>query len=73
MLQPMFESVEVDDVFGGGHAEEVVRSMMVQEYGKSLAASSSGSPLNKAIRSEILRKQERRRNPYSSTYTDIRT
>lgn len=37
MLKPMFESVEVDPMFGGGHAEEVFRSMLVQEYGKNIS------------------------------------
>jgi Rod binding domain-containing protein len=39
MLQPMFETVKVDPLFGGGHGEEVMRSFMVQEYGKVLAKS----------------------------------
>ncbi len=38
MMKPMFETVEVDDTFGGGKGEEVFRSFLVQEYGKILAA-----------------------------------
>lgn len=38
MLQPMFEGVGVDPVFGGGHGEEVMRSFLIQEYGKAMAA-----------------------------------
>jgi Rod binding domain-containing protein len=37
MLQPMFETVKVDPLFGGGHGEEIMRSFMIQEYGKVLA------------------------------------
>jgi len=37
MLQPMFETVQVDGTFGGGHGEEVMRSFMMQEYGKIIA------------------------------------
>ena len=37
MLQPMFDGLHVDGLFGGGHGEEVMRSMMVQEFGKMIA------------------------------------
>jgi Rod binding domain-containing protein len=37
MLQPMFEGLGVDPVFGGGHGEEVMRNFLVQEYGKAIA------------------------------------
>lgn len=37
MLSHMFEGVEVDPEFGGGHGEEMFRSMLVQEYGKEIA------------------------------------
>ncbi len=38
MLQPMFKGVSTEPPFGGGHAEEVWRSLMVDEYGKMMAA-----------------------------------
>jgi Rod binding domain-containing protein len=37
MLQPMFDTVKVDPMFGGGHGEEVMRGFLVQEYGKVMA------------------------------------
>jgi flagellar hook-basal body complex protein FliE len=37
LLKPMFETVEVDPMFGGGHGEEMFRGMIVEEYGKELA------------------------------------
>lgn len=37
MLGHMFSGVEVDPEFGGGHGEEMFRSMLVQEYGKEIA------------------------------------
>lgn len=37
MLRPMFDSVEVNQTFGGGRGEQVFRSFLVTEYGKSLA------------------------------------
>lgn len=37
LLKPMFDTVPVDDTFGGGHGEEIMRSFMLQEYGKQIA------------------------------------
>lgn len=31
----MFEGVEADPVFGGGHGEEMFRSFLIDEYGKA--------------------------------------
>jgi peptidoglycan hydrolase FlgJ len=39
MLQHMFDGIEPDETFGGGHAEEVYQSFMVEEYGKIIARS----------------------------------
>jgi len=38
MLKPMWEGIETDGMFGGGHGEEVMRDLLVQEYGKAMAA-----------------------------------
>lgn len=56
MLQPMFEGIGVDETFGGGHGEEVMRNLLVQEYGKVIA---KNSPLGIAdsVKSQMLRKQ----------------
>ncbi len=35
----MFNTVEVDPLFGGGFSEETMRSLMVDEYGKIIARS----------------------------------
>jgi Rod binding domain-containing protein len=37
MLQPMFEGLGVDPMFGGGHGEEVMRSFLIDQYGKAMA------------------------------------
>ena len=37
MISHMFEGVGTDPVFGGGHSEDMFRTMMVQEYGKQMA------------------------------------
>ena len=41
MLRPMFEGLKVDETFGGGKGEEVFQSMMLDEYGKNMAAQGS--------------------------------
>jgi Rod binding domain-containing protein len=57
MLQPMFSSVDVDDTFGGGHGEEMMRGFMTQEYGKAMAANDT-SGLSDAIKDQMIRLQE---------------
>lgn len=57
MLKPMWEGMETDPLFGGGPGEDVMRQMMVQEYGKSLAQS-NGYPMSKEIAAEMIRLQE---------------
>jgi flagellar protein FlgJ len=57
MLQPMFEGIEVDAPFGGGHAEKMWQSMLVNEYGKSLAQS-GGIGLAEQVERQLLRAQE---------------
>jgi Rod binding domain-containing protein len=41
MLSPMFEGIEVDPTFGGGHGEEMFRTMLLDQYGKQMAANDS--------------------------------
>lgn len=38
MLRPMFQGIEVNEMFGGGKGEEVFSSLMLDEYGKNMAA-----------------------------------
>ncbi len=57
MLQPMFSGIEAEEPFGGGASEEVWRSMLVDEYGKSLARS-GGIGIADQVMREILRAQE---------------
>ena len=39
MLQPMFQGVGTNPTFGGGHGEEMMKTFMLQEYGKIMAKS----------------------------------
>jgi Rod binding domain-containing protein len=58
MLQPMFDTVGVDPIFGGGHGEEVMRNFLVQEYGK-VAAQGSHLGIAAAVRSEMVKAQQK--------------
>lgn len=58
MLRPMFEGIsKPDDLFGGGKGEEVFGKMMVDEYGKKIAAN-GGIGLAEHVRREMIRLQE---------------
>ena len=57
MLTPMFETVETDPMFGGGHGEEMFRSLLVNEYGKQMSAR-GGFGIADSVYRELLRAQE---------------
>ncbi len=57
MMEPMFAGLDTDGPFGGGHAEEVWRSFLLQEYGKVIAKS-GGLGIADTVKQEILRAQE---------------
>jgi peptidoglycan hydrolase FlgJ len=59
MLSHMFEGVGEDPMFGGGKGEEVFKSFLVDEYGKSVARA-GGLGLADAVQKEMLRMQEQR-------------
>jgi Rod binding domain-containing protein len=57
MLSDMFEGVKTDGPFGGGPGEEMFRSLMIDEYGKQIAAQ-GGLGLSGDITRELLKRQE---------------
>lgn len=57
MIKPMFETVDVDDTFGGGKGEEVFRGLLVQQFGKNIAKQ-GGIGLADQVRAELLKIQE---------------
>lgn len=57
MLAPMFETIKTDGPFGGGGNERMYRSLMVQEYGKAIAAA-GGIGIADSVQREMLRLQE---------------
>jgi Rod binding domain-containing protein len=61
MIKPMWEGVETDSMFGGGVGEDVMKDMLVQEYGKSLA-SDVGSSLTASIVEAMVKMQDMARN-----------
>lgn len=57
MLQPMFEGLGAEKPFGGGSAEKIWRTMMVDEMGKAMAKA-GGIGIADSVQQEILRLQE---------------
>lgn len=57
MMKPMFEGIETDGPFGGGQAEEMFRSLMLQEIGKA-AAQTGQIGLSSQVKAELIRLQE---------------
>lgn len=57
MLQHMFSQIPTDGIFGGGHAEETWRSMLVEEYGQ-IIAKSGGIGVAEQLQRELLALQE---------------
>lgn len=57
MLGLMFEGVSTDHAFGGGPAEEIYRSFLMDEYGK-IFAEAGGIGVADHVRTELLKMQE---------------
>ena len=57
MMGPMFQGLSTQGPFGGGHAEEVYRSLLIDEYGK-LIAKTGGVGIADQVMAEILKTQE---------------
>ncbi|WP_417463502.1 rod-binding protein [Kordiimonas sp.] len=57
MLNPMFEAIPTDGLMGGGPAEGVYRSMMVDEASKSIARN-GGVGIADNVYRELLKMQE---------------
>ncbi len=59
MVETMFEGVSTEGMFGGGHAEKVYRSLLIDEYGKAMAKTGTVG-ISQEIMSSILKMQEAR-------------
>jgi len=58
MLQPMFADISASAPFGGGLAEDMWRSMQVDQFGKAIAEQ-GGIGLADAVAKEMLAMQEK--------------
>ena len=56
MVNMMFSTVPADELTGGGHAEEIYRSMMGQEMGREVARK-GGLGLAPSLMNEVIRMQ----------------
>ncbi|MBM3513069.1 MAG: hypothetical protein FJX59_05070 [Alphaproteobacteria bacterium] len=59
MMQHMWTDLDVNPEFGGGHGEQMWRSMLIDEYGKEIAKS-GGLGIADKVMAEMLRAQEQR-------------
>ena len=56
-LGSMFQGIKAEAPFGGGPGEEIFRSLMLEEYGKTIARQ-GGFGLADAVKRELLTLQE---------------
>lgn len=56
-LGAMFEGIETDGPFGGGPGEAIFRSLMIDQYSKTIAAQ-GGFGLADAVKRQLLHAQE---------------
>lgn len=57
MFEHMYATVPVNETFGGGNAEKIYRSMMIDEYGKMMAKA-GGIGITDQIMAQLLQQQE---------------
>ncbi len=62
MMESMFEGISTDGMFGGGHAEKIYRSLLLNEYGKAMAKTGTIG-VSDDIMSAILKMQEANSTP----------
>jgi Rod binding domain-containing protein len=58
MVGHMFAGIKSGGPFGGGHAEETYRSLLVDEYGRAIAKSGGIGIADQIVRSVMLQFQE---------------
>jgi flagellar protein FlgJ len=59
MMEHMMAGIEPDPNFGGGHGEQMWRSMMNQEYGKELAKSNKLGIADHVMRGMLMAQEQR--------------
>ncbi len=63
MMKSMRETVGKDKLTGGGHGEEVYRSMLDQEYANAAVKKGGGLGIAKLIEKDIIRQESRKAVP----------
>lgn len=58
LLNIMYQDVPVDENFGGGHAEETWRGLMLDEYGKNIA-NAGGMGLSDMVKNQLIQYQSK--------------
>lgn len=58
MFKPMFESVKVNETFGGGKGEEIFSGFLRDEYGK-LLAQTGGIGIAELVREQLIEMQSK--------------
>ena len=56
MLEPMFDGLGNDPTFSGGHGEQIMRTFLLQEYGK-IAAKGGHLGIAAEVKNEMIRAQ----------------
>lgn len=57
MLQPMFDGLKPNKMFGGGKGEEIFKGFMLEEYGRMIAETGQLG-ISDMIKGEMIRMQE---------------
>jgi Rod binding domain-containing protein len=68
MMESMTSEMQPDEVFGGGHGEEMWRSMLNQEYGKEVAKGGKLG-LSSSVMTAMLKMQEERTKAQQAAQT----
>ncbi|MBR6663850.1 MAG: rod-binding protein [Alphaproteobacteria bacterium] len=63
MMETLFDGISTEGFFGGGHAEKIYRSMLLDQYGKEMAKVGSVGVKDSVMRS-IIEMQEIASNGY---------
>ncbi len=62
MFKPMFESVKVNETFGGGKGEEIFSGFLRDEYGKMLAQT-GGIGIAELVKQQLIEMQSKAQTP----------
>lgn len=63
MFSYMSQGIETDPLFGGGHGEDMFRSLLNDEYAKKVAHNGPGLGLSPKIRAAMIEAQAKAQNP----------